>query len=97
VFSLGECYSYRRIQSLIRENTNGSNGLALTKEGDLVFAEGDGKRISKRNKDGTIVTLTEGPPGAPLLAPRRISDSKERLIAFEGLGLRGARAARRLC
>jgi gluconolactonase len=55
--------------SVIRENTNGSNGLAFTKEGDLVFAEGDGKRISKRNKDGTIVTLTEGPPGAPLLAP----------------------------
>ncbi|HEX4594258.1 MAG TPA: hypothetical protein VH157_08280, partial [Bryobacteraceae bacterium] len=25
--------------SIIRENTNGSNGLALTKEGDLVFAE----------------------------------------------------------
>jgi gluconolactonase len=55
--------------SVIRENTNGSNGLALTKEGDLVSAEGDGKRISKRNKDGTIVTLTEGPPGVPLLAP----------------------------
>ena len=55
--------------SVFRENTNGSNGLALTREGDLVFAEGEGKRISKRNKDGTIVTLTEGPPGAPLLAP----------------------------
>jgi len=55
--------------SVFREDTNGSNGLALTNEGDLVFAEGEGKRISKRNKDGTIVTLTEGPPGAPLLAP----------------------------
>ena len=55
--------------SVARENTNGANGLALTKEGDLLFAEGDGKRISKRNKDGTITTLTEGPPGAPLLAP----------------------------
>jgi gluconolactonase len=53
----------------VRENTNGSNGLALTREGELLFAEGDGKRIAKRNKDGTITTLTEGPPGKPLLAP----------------------------
>lgn len=55
--------------SIVRENTNGSNGLALTKDGELVFAEGDGKRISKRNRDGTISTLTEGPEGKPLLAP----------------------------
>jgi gluconolactonase len=53
----------------VRENTNGANGLALTKDGDLLFAEGDGKRITKRNKDGSIAVLTEGPPGAPLLAP----------------------------
>jgi gluconolactonase len=53
----------------VRENTSGANGLALTKDGELLFAEGDGKRISKRNKDGSIAVLTEGPPGAPLLAP----------------------------
>jgi hypothetical protein len=63
--------------SVIRENTNGSNGLALTKEGDLVFAEGDGKRISKRNKDGTVVTLTEGPLASRCL-PRTISSSTPR-------------------
>src|SRR6266446_9744746 len=63
--------------SMVRENTNGANGLALTKDGELVFAEGDGKRISKRNKDGSITTLTEGPPGVPLLAPNDlIVDSK---------------------
>jgi len=54
---------------VVRENTNGANGLALTKEGELLFAEGDAKRITKRNRDGSITTLTEGPPGAPLLAP----------------------------
>jgi gluconolactonase len=52
-----------------REGTNGGNGLALTKDGELLFAEGDAKRITKRGKDGTITTLTEGPPGAPLQAP----------------------------
>jgi gluconolactonase len=55
--------------SVARESTNGANGLALTRDGELLFAEGDGKRITKRNRDGTIAVLTEGPPGAPLLAP----------------------------
>jgi gluconolactonase len=55
--------------AVIREETNGANGLALTKDGELLFAEGGGKRISKRGKDGTITTLTEGAPGIPLLAP----------------------------
>jgi gluconolactonase len=55
--------------SLFRENTNGANGIALTRDGELLFAEGEGKRISKRNKDGSITTVTEGPPGVPLLAP----------------------------
>jgi len=63
--------------SLVRENTNGANGLALTREGELLFAEGDGKRISRRNKDGNITTVTKGPPGVPLLAPNDlIVDSK---------------------
>jgi gluconolactonase len=63
--------------SLVRENTNGANGLALTREGELLFAEGDGKRISRRNKDGSITTVTDGPPGVPLLAPNDlIVDSK---------------------
>jgi len=52
-----------------REGTNGGNGLALTRDSELLFAEGDGKRITKRNRDGTITVLTEGPPGVPLLAP----------------------------
>jgi gluconolactonase len=55
--------------SAVREGTNGANGLALTKDGELLFAEGDAKRITKRNRDGTIAVLTEGPPGVPLLAP----------------------------
>src|SRR5262249_39517003 len=40
--------------SLVREQTNGANGLAVTREGDLLAAEGDGKRISKRSRDGTV-------------------------------------------
>jgi gluconolactonase len=55
--------------AVIRQETNGANGLALTKDGELLFAEGGGKRFSKRGKDGTITTLTEGAPGIPLSAP----------------------------
>src|SRR5436305_15301226 len=63
--------------SMARENTNGANGLALTRDGELLFAEGDGKRITKRNKDGPITTVTEGPTGVPLLAPNDLLvDSK---------------------
>jgi gluconolactonase len=54
---------------VVRRDTNGANGLALTRDGELLFAEGDGKRITKRGRDGAIVTLTEGPAGKPLLAP----------------------------
>ncbi len=55
--------------AMVRENTNGANGIAFNKDGELLFAEGDGKRISKRNKDGSMSTLTEGPAGKPLLSP----------------------------
>jgi gluconolactonase len=55
--------------SVVREATNGANGLALARSGELAFAEGEGKRITERSKDGTVVTLTEGIPGMPLMAP----------------------------
>jgi gluconolactonase len=54
---------------VLRENSSAANGIALTKDGELVFAEGGGKRITKRGKDGSITTLTEGVPGMPLMAP----------------------------
>ena len=54
--------------SVVRKDTNGANGLALTHDGELLFAEGDGKRITRRGRDGTITTLTE--------------DSREGIAAF---------------
>jgi gluconolactonase len=55
--------------TMVRENTNGANGLALTKDGELLFAEGDSKRVTKRSRDGTITTLTTGTAENPMLAP----------------------------
>src|SRR6266702_2887534 len=55
--------------TVVREQTNGANGLALTRDGELLFAEGDGKRISKRSRDGAVTTVTDGFDGKPFLAP----------------------------
>lgn len=55
--------------SLLREQTSGTNGLALTKDGDLLGAEGDGKRISRRSRDGVVTTLTDNHAGKPMFGP----------------------------
>jgi gluconolactonase len=55
--------------SVVRAETNGGNGLALTKDGDLLAAEGDGKRISRVDRNGKVTTVTDGSEGHPLLAP----------------------------
>src|SRR4249920_1213486 len=58
--------------SLVREQTNGANGLALTRDGDLIAAGGEGKRISKRSRDGMVTTVTEGIAGKPFLSPNDV-------------------------
>jgi gluconolactonase len=80
--------------AVVRENTNGANGLALAKDGELLFAEGDAKRITKRGKDGTMVTLTEGPPGKPLLAPNDLIVNARGGIYFTDPGPRPVVPAR---
>ena len=45
--------------SIFREFTNRGNGIALTRDGDMVWAEGDGPRILKRTKTG-FVNLSAG-------------------------------------
>ena len=54
--------------SLFREPTGAMNGMALMKDGTLVGAEGEGKRISKV-VSGVATPLTEGTASQPLLAP----------------------------
>src|SRR5262249_19153200 len=52
-----------------RGQRHGPKGVAVTREGELLAAEGEGKRISKRSRDGTITAVTEGSEGKPFLAP----------------------------
>jgi gluconolactonase len=79
---------------IVRENANGANGLALTKDGDLLFAEGDSKRITRRDKNGAIITVTAGPPGAPLLAPNDLIVDARGGIYFTDPGPRPVVAGR---
>lgn len=56
--------------SVFREQSNGTNGLAFTSTGgDLVGAEGRGKRISRTGLDGKVTELTRGDGEKPLMAP----------------------------
>jgi gluconolactonase len=55
--------------SVFRENSEGTNGLAFTSKGELVGAEGVGKRISRIAADGKATELTRGDGDKPLMAP----------------------------
>jgi gluconolactonase len=72
--------------SVLREPSNGANGLALTKDGDILSAEGPAKRITRRAKDGSITVATEGLPGTPLLAPNDLIADAEGGIYFTDPG-----------
>lgn len=54
------------------ENTQGANGLALTRDGDLIAAEGEAHRISKRGRDGKLSALSENYKGMQHLSPNDV-------------------------
>jgi gluconolactonase len=55
--------------SVVREDTHRANGIALTREGDMIWADGDAHRLSKKAHDGAVATLTEGFGGKPFIQP----------------------------
>ena len=64
--------------SVVRENTNRTNGLAYTLSGDVIGAESDGKRIAKMTQDGHVSEVTRGDGSQPLMAPNDlIADAKD--------------------
>ena len=58
--------------SVAYEQTKAANGLALTRQGDLIAAEGDGKRISRRSHDGKLTAVSESYKGTPHLSPNDV-------------------------
>jgi gluconolactonase len=55
--------------TVYQENTGAANGLAFTREGDMVRAEGGAKRIGKVTRDGKVSVLTDSFNGKPLFSP----------------------------
>lgn len=65
-----------------RENTNGTNGLHLLKDGRLLCAEGKGHRIISITPDGALTVLATGSGGRPLRQPNDLIPDRKGGIYF---------------
>src|SRR5262245_54727008 len=81
--------------SVVREKSNTTNGLAYTPKGELVGAEGTGKRISKIDRDGKATELTAGDGEKPLMAPNDLIVDARGGIYFTDPGPRPLVAGRK--
>ena len=54
---------------VMRANSGGSNGLTFDLQGRLVMCEGDNRRITRMERDGTITPLAERWEGKRLNRP----------------------------
>jgi len=68
--------------SVWRENTNGTNGLFLSKDGRLLGAEGNGRRITAVMPDGRVTPLATEFGGKPLRSPNDLILDKNGGIYF---------------
>jgi len=73
-----------------RENTGGANGLFLTRDGRLLAAEGDTKRIVAIVPDGTVTPLVTEFGGRPLRSPNDLIMDKKGGIYFSDPAPRGS-------
>jgi len=68
--------------SVFRDPSNNSNGLALDPNGLLLAAEHGGRRVSRANADGTIVTVADMYQGKKLNSPNDVIVRKDGNIYF---------------
>ena len=71
---------------IYREPSNGSNGLTFDLDGRLVMCEGDGRRMSRREDDGSIVPLAERWDGKRLNRPNDVVCHSDGSIYFTNPG-----------
>ncbi len=71
---------------IFREPSNGSNGLTFDLHGRLVMCEGDGRRMSRRELDGSIVALAERWDGKRLNRPNDVVCKSDGSIYFTNPG-----------
>ena len=71
---------------IFREPSNGSNGLTFDLQGRLVMCEGDGRRMSRREPDGSIVALANRWDGKRLNRPNDVVCKSDGSIYFTNPG-----------
>lgn len=71
---------------VIRENSNGSNGLTYDLQGRLIMCEGDGRRITRMEPGGAITTIAERSEGHRLNRPNDVVGRSDGSIYFTNPG-----------
>jgi gluconolactonase len=69
-------------------NTNGANGLAFAPNGDLLTAEGDGRKISRILDGNLIANCSQGVNGTSLMAPNDLIVDRKGGVYFTDPGPR---------
>jgi gluconolactonase len=65
---------------VVREDAPGANGSLVDPQGRVVVCEAGGRRVTRREKDGTVTVLADNYEGKKLNSPNDVSiDSKGRL------------------
>ena len=82
--------------STFREDTNGANGLTFDLQGRLIMCEGDGRKISRQEPDGSMTTLTETSEGKRLNRPNDLVTRSDGSVYFTNPGNRIAPADREI-
>ena len=73
---------------VVRENTNGGNGLTLDLQGRLVMCESGNGRVARTEADGTITVLSDRWDGKKLNRPNDVAGRSDGSIYFTDPGFR---------
>ena len=71
---------------VIRENSGGSNGLTFDLQGHLIMCEGDHRRLSRMESDGTITPIAERWDGKRLNRPNDVVGRSDGSLYFTNPG-----------
>jgi gluconolactonase len=76
----------RRLPDVARENSGGSNGLTFDLEGRLIMCEGDNRRITRLERDGSISVVADRWEGKRLNRPNDVVCRSDGSIYFTNPG-----------
>ena len=71
---------------VLRENSGGSNGLTFDLQGRLVMCEGDGRRVTRMEADGSVTVLADRFEGRRLNRPNDVVGRSDGTLYFTNPG-----------